>query len=171
MELTEELMEEEPHAPREWRRTKRFLEFALHGVIGLPFFVAVYKLSLMFLQLLMLDCRISPYNYTYNVILHAARRVGDYAAVHGQLPSTLEELPLRDRYFDSNFDYWHRPLRYSVDAASCITIESLGKDNRVGGHGEDRDVTCLFNSRRKDGAFWPPEAWCSAKVHVHRYVE
>jgi hypothetical protein len=49
------------------------------------------------------------------------------------------------------FSIWNRPFLYKVDASNLVTIQSLGKDGKVGGLLDDSDLTCSFPLRDQTG--------------------
>lgn len=96
---------------------------------------------------------IPPRALTLTRMLGAQVRILEYARTHGQLPSDLSVVPLREGYEDRIMDAWGRKLIYEVDASGTVTLKSLGKDGVVGGAGDDTDIVRKFMSHRADGSW------------------
>ena len=91
---------------------------------------------------------------TLTAIGETSVRMGMYLRQHHQYPAALTELPERVGYMNRTTDGWKRSLIYSVDTNGVITLMSLGRDGKVGGTGEDQDVSRRFRTKNPDGS------WC-----------
>ena len=85
-------------------------------------------------------------------------RIMRFATLHNRLPFSLAETEPITGKVDSLNDAWRHPLLYSYDTNEVVTLRSLGEDDRVGGSGEDRDMTGIFAARGATGQ-WAGESW------------
>lgn len=107
--------------------------------------VAILAMSLA--AALSLSCveTIPPRAMTQTRLTIIEYRVRNYYLKHGQLPSTLTDLPPLDENRDSSFlDGWANPIRYSTDGV-MISLLSLGRDGRIGGTGQDADLERMLS--------------------------
>ena len=62
-------------------------------------------------------------------------------------------------------DGWNRPLTYQINEDGVITLTSLGKDGKIGGTGENADISKSYYTRREDGSLWiGDEMWIMEAV-------
>jgi hypothetical protein len=70
-------------------------------------------------------------------------RIQMYFLQNKRLPPDLSVLPSLhgfQAYSDSTNDAWNRPLSYEIVANDAYTLTSRGRDGKVGGVEEDRDL-------------------------------
>jgi len=74
------------------------------------------------------------------------RRILDYYSTHGKLPSTLSSLRPESGHVDGEVaDAWGAGIGYRVVGTQVI-LESLGRDGKPGGVGENQDIGLLFSA-------------------------
>lgn len=98
--------------------------------------------------------RIPPKASTLSAMDETFVRVGLYAETNKSLPPSLNVLPKREGYLNRTTDGWGRGLRYTVAGDGVITLQSLGKDGKPGGEGENADISRSYRTRRPDGSLW-----------------
>lgn len=107
----------------------------------------------------------TPEEITNTAIVETAYRIHLYARAHGTLPTTLDELPERANHANSTTDGWGRELHFGFDSDGVITLQSLGRDGRLGGTGANRDTTRSLRTRDANGRFiaadddWIATSW------------
>jgi hypothetical protein len=79
------------------------------------------------------------------------RRILQYASTHGQLPSSLSQIPVIPGKDNSTDDAYGRPLGYSVQTNGLVVLTSLGRDGVPGGHARDADIYARFPARKPNG--------------------
>jgi general secretion pathway protein G len=92
---------------------------------------------------------------TVSAITETFYRIHLYAAANNALPPNLSVLPKRATHVNQTVDGWNRQLQYSIDPKGIITLRSLGADGKLGGEGDDADISVSYYSTRPDGTFWP----------------
>jgi len=110
-----------------------------------------------------------PASLTYGAIHMCKRRIQRYALEHNALPLALSETKEVKGYYNSIKDAWGRPLIYSVDTNGLVTLASLGKDNKLGGTGDDADMVGVYPSHQPNGS-WSEESveWISDPLEIIR---
>lgn len=81
------------------------------------------------------------------------RRISDYKAVYGELPSDLEILSrikgkgsVTDEWSNEiNYDGWGNEYQYSTLEDGGIRLVSLGADRKPGGKGLDADIIVTYD--------------------------
>jgi len=107
----------------------------------LPFVVV----GILWLLMKLFVCEIPPDALTKTTMGRIHVRINGYFYETASLPLKLEELrPDDPRYNQSIKDGWGVPIRYSVDGTT-VTLLSLGKDNSIGGEGENKDISLSFD--------------------------
>jgi len=94
---------------------------------------------------------VPPASRTYTAIHMCKRRIQRYALEHNALPSALSETKEIEGCDNSIKDAWGRPLIYRADTNGLVTLESLGKNNKPGGTGNDADMVGVYSSRQPNG--------------------
>jgi hypothetical protein len=89
---------------------------------------------------------VPPRNLTRTRMESLKRRVIEFAHQTKRLPVNLGELPKRAEYDNSLLDGWGRPIEYAPNTNGVVKLRSLGKDNRLGGVGENEDVELTFRA-------------------------
>jgi hypothetical protein len=97
---------------------------------------------------------LTPVEVTDTAIGESFARIQIYAETNHSVPPSLNALPKRKGYANQITDGWHRPLLYRVTPDGVITITSLGRDGKLGGAGEDADISVNYHSKRPDGTLW-----------------
>jgi len=97
---------------------------------------------------------ITPVEHTNTSIGETFVRIGIYAERNQEMPRSLDVLPKRSSYANDITDGWKRPLRYDVRDDGIVTLESLGRDGKPGGTGEDQDISRRYYWRKADGSLW-----------------
>src|SRR5688572_4840507 len=100
---------------------------------------------------------IPPASLTVGAISFNMRRILEFADAHNRLPLKLEELPDKKGYANRLTDGWGQLLNFHVDTAGNVTLRSLGADGKVGGDGDDRDITGVFRTQDDQGRWAPVE--------------
>jgi len=73
------------------------------------------------------------------------RRILAYYASYSKTPSSLADLPAGDKSVDNNTaDAWGRAIDYQV-VGDSVALESLGRDGKPGGVGQDQDIVLVFS--------------------------
>ncbi len=67
-------------------------------------------------------------------------RIRIYVDKNGILPKKLNQLPEREGYINRLTDGWDRELLYKLEGDKKFHLHSLGKDGKVGGSGDNRDL-------------------------------
>ena len=96
---------------------------------------------------------ITPVEMTYTAIGETMYRIHLYAKAKGKLPANLEVLPKRSGYANSTVDGWDVKLMYRIFDDGTLTLASLGKDQKVGGAGENEDIVSRYRWRDSAGRF------------------
>lgn len=91
--------------------------------------------------------RISRRELTITAIGETHFRMYLFAQSNGTLPKQLADLPERIGYANRLFDAWGRPLLFDIDDSGVITLGSLGRDGRIGGDGDNKDIVRKYRSR------------------------
>jgi uncharacterized protein YceK len=86
---------------------------------------------------------ISPSEMTDTSITETRVRIAMYVEQNGNVPASLEVLPIRDGYANRTTDGWNRALVFRTGGDE-FSLGSLGRDGVVGGTGEDVDVLQKF---------------------------
>src|SRR5262245_33590716 len=89
---------------------------------------------------------IPPRSVTCTNMHMMKRRILRYAAAHGSLPTSLEQLPRIEGYVNEVTDGWGRRILWRVDGDE-VTLTSYGRDGVPGGTGEDADMVGVFKTR------------------------
>jgi hypothetical protein len=112
-----------------------------------------------------LGYRLPPENHTASYMQPLQTRILRYAKNNNRLPASLQELPLLIGYTNRTTDVWNNEIRLIVKGTN-ITLMSYGKDQKVGGCGDDRDVVGTFEARTQSGA-WAEElsGWSVRPLH------
>ena len=84
---------------------------------------------------------VPPHAMTVTAIDETSVRIGLYFDWHGRLPTDLNMLPIRQGYANRSTDGWKRALNYTVNGDAKFTLSSLGRDGRIGGTGDDADIS------------------------------
>lgn len=105
--------------------------------------------------------RIPPHELTTTRMFFIQRRIFDYIREHGATPQNLEQLSKIDGYDNSTEDGWRRPILYSVDSNSVVTLKSFGADGRPGGDGKSKDIVQSFFTKDANGK------WLSDDERAH----
>lgn len=79
------------------------------------------------------------------------RRVLQYAYAHDQLPASLLSLSRMEGYDSSVQDGWKRDIVFEVSASGIVSSRSFGRDNAIGGSGDDADIVRSFPSHNDQG--------------------
>lgn len=73
------------------------------------------------------------------------RRILAYYSSQGKPPSSLADLPAGEKNVDNNTtDAWGRAIDYE-EVDDSVVLESLGRDGKPGGAGQDQDIILVFN--------------------------
>jgi hypothetical protein len=97
---------------------------------------------------------VTPEEMTRTSIIETFVRIDLYAKQNRCPPPSLDVLPRREGYVNRTIDGWNRPLQYHIGTDGLITLVSFGRDGKIGGSGEDADISQSYYSRRKDGTLW-----------------
>lgn len=95
---------------------------------------------------------IPPRDMTNTSIIETTVRIHMYMTANGEYPTNLSVLPIRNGYANRTTDGWGRTLVYDVDDEGIISLESLGRDGKPGGEGDDADIIRRYRTRNKDGS-------------------
>src|SRR5208283_4939170 len=98
--------------------------------------------------------RVTPVENTKDAITETFVRIDIYAKTNKAVPLSLDLLPKREGYSNQTTDAWGRPLMYRVTQDGIITLTSFGKDGKLGGNGEDADISVSYFTKRPDGSLW-----------------
>jgi hypothetical protein len=98
---------------------------------------------------------IPPRSTTAGNMHMTKRRILRFAATHGSLPTSLEQLPCIEGYVNETTDGWGRPILWRIDGDDVI-LTSYGRDGVPGGTGEDADMVGAFRTKTGDGE-WADE--------------
>ena len=94
------------------------------------------------------DPWIPPRTVTLNTIRATRTRLAEFYSSHHRVPKSLRELPpWSDNKDSSTNDGWGRELGYAFRSRKdsvVVTLWSLGRDNLIGGDGEDADFIERF---------------------------
>jgi hypothetical protein len=101
---------------------------------------------------------VDPNSQTALAMNNCKQRIQKYAIEHNALPASLSDTNEIKGTFNSNKDVWGNDIIYSVDANGLVTLTSLGKDNKPGGEGKNKDMTGTYQSRGLGGGWARPEA-------------
>jgi hypothetical protein len=93
-----------------------------------------------------------PENYTSTCIYVLKRRILLYAKENNQLPKTLDELPLHDGFVNRTTDVWDNEIMMKNEGTT-VSLISYGKDKKLGGVGDNRDVIGIFDTKTPFGAW------------------
>jgi hypothetical protein len=93
-------------------------------------------------------------------------RIHLYARISKTMPASLDELPERRNYYDTLKDAWGRKLHYQVNENGMVTVFSLGEDGKLGGTGNDADISQSYYYKRPDGSFWAGDEYWPADAKV-----
>jgi hypothetical protein len=110
--------------------------------------------------------KITPVEMTRTAMTETLVRINIYAETNKAIPSSLDVLPKRDGYMNRTTDGWNRPLQYRVAQDGIITLTSLGADGKLGGNGEDADISVSYLSKRPDGSLWVGSAMWLVEAKV-----
>jgi hypothetical protein len=82
---------------------------------------------------------------TRNRMRVTQRRILAYYSSQGKPPSSLADLPAGEKNVDNNTkDAWGRAIDYE-EVDGSVVLESLGRDGKPGGAGQDQDIILVFN--------------------------
>ena len=98
---------------------------------------------------------IPPRSSSYGAMHMMKRHILRYAAAHGTLPESLDQLPTIDEYDNRVTDGWGQPILWRVEGEQ-VTLSSFGRDGRPGGAGDDADMVGVFRVKTSDG-HWSEE--------------
>lgn len=104
---------------------------------------------------------IPPKAMTVTAIGESFARIHLYAKERQSLPQSLADFPRRDGYSNRTDDGWGNPLHYEIAEDGTVTLTSMGADNKIGGLGDDADISRSRNSIDDKGRFiagdalWP----------------
>lgn len=62
------------------------------------------------------------------------------------MPTSIEELPVLEGFYNSNTDGWGLPIRMLINGTE-VTLHSYGKDNKLGGTGANLDFIHIFEAK------------------------
>ena len=99
---------------------------------------------------------VPPHSMTHMSMTMCKRRILRYAQKHDTLPSSLSDTKPIEGYHSSVKDGWGFAIAYSVNTNDVVTLRSLGKDNALGGTGDNIDMIGIFSARKPDGS-WSDE--------------
>jgi len=68
-----------------------------------------------------------------------------------EVPKSLDVLPRREGYANRTKDGWGRELDYSISGGGILTLKSLGRDGKIGGTGEDADISKSYRTVDEEG--------------------
>lgn len=117
--------------------------------------LAIVALSVVAVEFLLYP-GVPPRSQTCGAMHISKRRILRYAAEHGSLPVSIQATDELEGYYNSTTDAWGNELTYEVAPNGDVTLTSLGRDNRPGGIGDDKDMIGVFPSRQADGR-WSEE--------------
>jgi hypothetical protein len=130
---------------------------------------------ILLLSLIMIGCKhfgivnvIPPVDMTQSAITETFVRIDIYARQTKKIPPSLDVLPKREGYANSITDGWNRPLLYRINEDGVITLTSLGKDGKVGGTGDDADISKSYYTEHKDGSLWIGEEMWIVQAEVRK---
>ena len=99
------------------------------------------------------SCRIidtiPPTNVTETRVGVTYNRIQKFWNEHGRVPTTPTELPNEKNRDCSMKDGWGRELHWESDGTSKVKVWSLGRDEKLGGTGEDADMEVEFVGKQK----------------------
>jgi hypothetical protein len=123
-------------------------------IIGIVVIAAILGIILLLVDV------IPPKAMTVTAIDETFVRIGMYVRQHNSIPSSLDILPKREGYANRITDGWNRPLQYEVWSNGIIRLTSSGKDGKLGGDGENADITKAYRTKKPDGSLWATsEMW------------
>jgi len=116
---------------------------------------------------------ITPIEMTHTAIGETFYRVHLYGKQHHKRPGSFDVLPVREGYANRVTDGWDRKLILEIKEDKVITITSYGADGKLGGEGEDADISESHWLKKKDGSLWiDDEMWIvESKITLPRSVE
>jgi hypothetical protein len=122
-----------------------------------PFLHALWLLAALFVVAgFFVGEKVPPNSLTAGSMHMCKRRVLRYAREHNRLPLSLSEtMPIKG-YNSSIKDGWGVVLEYSYDTNGIVCFRSLGKDRKMGGSGDNLDMTRFFPARSSGGS-WSDE--------------
>jgi hypothetical protein len=97
---------------------------------------------------------ITPVEMTRASIGETFYRVYLYGKANHKIPYSFNVLPIRDGYGNCTTDGWNRGLILEIKDDKVMTLTSYGKDGKLGGEGEDSDISESHWLRREDGSLW-----------------
>lgn len=111
-------------------------------------------ITVIFIVLSMVDV-VPPYSKSMSNIRSCKRSIIQYAHKNNMLPVSLNELK------EPNIikDVWGNPIKYSFDNDYIVTLSSLGKDNKKGGEGNNRDIIDTFQTKYPCSKSHPNGYW------------
>lgn len=74
-----------------------------------------------------------------------SRRVRRYVKLNNEIPHDLSNLPILNGFNNDIKDAWGNDIIYLVNNKE-VTLTSLGRDGKIGGKGEDTDISEKFNA-------------------------
>lgn len=113
----------------------------------------VVRLTVLITTILFLQgCHfITPVEMTNTAIGETFYRIHLYMRSLGNVPQSLEVLPIRENYANRTTDGWGRELLHTVSREGIITLQSLGRDGEPGGEGEDADISRSYRTIDETG--------------------
>jgi hypothetical protein len=98
----------------------------------------------------LLVTRIPPRSNTVGTMHMMKRRILRYASAHNAAPTSVDQLPLIEGYWNDVVDAWNRPILLKIEGNEA-TLTSYGRDGRAGGVGDDADMTGVFLMKNDSG--------------------
>lgn len=94
----------------------------------------------------------NPYNETPKNIRYLSEEMNKFAEVNGRIPESISQI---SDIWDIRHDGWGNEFQYVVDKENhTLTITSYGKDDVIGGIGEDADISVSYYYQKPDWTFW-----------------
>lgn len=81
---------------------------------------------------------------TKNRLRRIKKGVELYVAKNHSLPKNMMVLSIDDDRSDKLLDGWGWPIVFETDGKQAVTLRSLGRDNAIGGIGDDADIEMAF---------------------------
>lgn len=94
---------------------------------------------------------ITPVEMTHTAIGETFVRIDLYMKKEKHIPKSFADLPVRSGYANSTKDGWNRELDYSISEEGVLSLTSLGADGKLGGIGENQDITKRFKTKDEFG--------------------
>lgn len=94
---------------------------------------------------------ITPVEMTHTAIGETFYRIHLFMQKEGKIPRSFDVLPRREGYSNRTTDGWGQELAYMISENGILTLKSLGRDGKIGGSGEDADITRSYRTVDDDG--------------------